>query len=250
MMHTDNQNAVSPQQPSLSDADRWPLFLLSSILLSYPDETFAADLVTLCDDEERMARMASVFGPAWTMLEERLQILKTAPAEVDELRSDYIDCFERGQGATPLYESEYQRERAMQKANVLCDLAGFYNAFGLKVGEEGGDMHDHVAIQLEFYAFLLMRQVAATTDAHEEGGEIVLDARRKFLAEHLAPLALAISTRPGLAGHNYYAPLFHWLGALVIAECEQLGITAQALSWVPGTLEPETASCATGCAVT
>lgn len=250
-MHaTETRDAAETVQADLADAERWPLFLLASMLVSYPDETFASDVTALIGEPDLSGRPSRFFNGHWLALEERLRELLASPVELDEVRSDYVDSFERGQAGTPLYESEYQRERAMQKANVLADLAGFYLAFGLRQPEGGSDMPDHIAVELEFYSFLLMKQARAGSEAHAEGGEVVLDARRKFMQDHLGPLALAVTTRPGLAGHVHYGTIFPWLHDLVLAECRRLGIAAEALSWVPGSPEAENMECAVSCAAT
>ncbi len=173
----------------------------------------------------------------------RLASLLTAyPKEnySDDLRSEYIDLFDRGHQSTPLYETEYARARTMVKGSELVDIAGFYKAFGLQIGPE---MVDHIAVELEFYGWLLQKNDYLEQIGDTEGQQIVLDARKKFLRSHLGPFIGAICERPGLAKSEFYSAVFAHTRDLVHAECATLEVPIETLSWVEGTGEPDKIEC-------
>lgn len=191
--------------------ERAQAFTLASVLTSYPvddvAEILAASRATFTSSEgaEELARVLS------------------APSGVDDLRSAYLDLFERGKQRASLYETEYGHMRGMAKGNDLADIAGFYRAFGLEVSEGGeSEMPDHIAVELEFYATLLLKQHALCDDA--EGSDIVRGARRMFLADHLGRVARAVAERREVRDDPVFGPLFAWCSRIVEAECAGLGV--------------------------
>lgn len=186
---------------------------LCSALCSYPDEEVEA---TLRDLAPALGGLAPV-APFVAALER--------PGGFDELRHAYVDLFDRGEGKLPLYETEYGRMRALGKGRELADISGFYRAFGLALDEASHEMLDHVAVELEFYALLLAKQARLGELGDAEGGEIVEDARRKFLKAHLGPLARGIAARLGRGPERpIYGGVLAWCADLVDAECGALAV--------------------------
>ncbi len=191
-------------------------FRLASRLFAYPDEASAAEVTGL---------RALGAGGSEPAVEPLLAALERASDGA--LEATYLELFENGAGRTSLHETEYGRMRGMSKGNDLADVAGFYRAFGLAHGE--GEMPDHVAVELEFYSVLLVKQAHLAEIGDAEGVSIVEAARRDFLAEHLAPLALALAARPTLAGDDLYGPAALFCSRLVAAECACLDVKAAPL---------------------
>ncbi len=160
----------------------------------------------------------------------------------DDLESDYVELFDRGARTTPLYGTGFGRGQGSGLGDRLADVAGFYRAFGVEIA--GLERPDHLAVELEFYAWLLCKTELLEATGDREGVEIVLDARRKFLAEHLGPLARSAALLPPVAGHPVFGPRLTWTSDLVARECAALGVEAEVREPVPGPEEPESVRCA------
>lgn len=216
-------------------------FLLASLVTGYPDEGFSRYLRILLDDPELSIPEAFRVG---------LERLLSEPECLDDLRSEYIDTFDRGRSANPLYETEYGRDRALVKGHELADLAGFYRAFGVEFDAEGvsREMLDHISVELEFYALLQLKHQALKEAGDVAGVEIVLDAERKFLKDHLGRFPGAIAERPGVMESGHYSMVFNWCRDLVEEECARLGVEIIPATWIPGQAEKESMACGSiGC---
>lgn len=209
-------------------------FVFGSLMTSYPGDFFSEDLELLLEDQNIFTLFEAIAPESWAFLKEKLIELRSSSETVDDLRSQYIDIFDRGSAVNSLYETEYGRGRAMVKGNELADIAGFYKAFGFELNGEGTDkeMLDHVSVELEFYALLKMKEEYLKREQKQEGVEIVLDARRKFLKDHLGRFISAIGKRPGVESNNFYSALFDCCTKLVEHECRHLGVEPICTDWL------------------
>lgn len=228
-----------------------PAFVLASFVASYPDGAFGENVRTLLEDKDLATGLGEAARASLAELGPRLGDALGNSALLDDLRSDFIDRFDRGKQATSLYETEYGRERAMVKGNELADIAGFYRAFGFETGGDGllPEMVDHLAVELEFYALLLLKSQALVEAGDEEGAAIVLDARRKFLKDHLGRFIDALCGRPGLLESPFYTVAMRYCRDLIHDESHKLEVVLDPVEWLPGQTEPVEMSCggAVGC---
>jgi nitrate reductase assembly molybdenum cofactor insertion protein NarJ len=191
-------------------------FTLAALSLAWPDE----ELVQVVSALGEALQDHVGLGP----LAVRLQ------AGLEGLQGDYLAAVDVGPRRVPLYETEYGRMRALSKGRDLADVLGFYNAFGLDLTEGAAELPDHVAIELEFYALLSHKQLLLADDP--VGTEIVLDARRKFLIDHLGGFVptLARAVSPEVSAP--YGAALAWVDELVAAECRALGVTPAPLDFL------------------
>ena len=227
-------------------AARAQAFIVASLLTAYPENVFLPLLSELLESDDIWEDCVNVDPESWAHIAEHLDHACKSKTALDDLRSSYIDIFDRSREANPPYETEYGRERAMLKATQLADIAGFYKAFGfLPMTTEGHrDMLDHAAVELEFYSLLLLK-TACLMDRDAEGESIVKEARSKFMDEHLGTFISAIAHRPGVVRDPFYGAVYTWASALVYHEASELGVTPKETSWVKGQ-EPGEISCCPG----
>ncbi len=222
-----------------------PAFIFASLLAAYPGDRFRDDLGQLVGSGDLLTEESGPLRESFNRVRARLADILDNQQALDDLRSEYINLFDRGRQTNSLYETEYGRERAMVKGNQLVDIAGFYKAFGLETGGDGvqAEMIDHVAVQLEFYALLAMKSEVLSENGDALGVEIVLDGQKKFLTSHLGRFIGAICERPGVASSPFYLAIFEYCRDLVSYECERLGVEAEPENWISGQSDLGEVSC-------
>jgi DMSO reductase family type II enzyme chaperone len=103
----------------------------------------------------------------------------------DEFESEYINTFDIGFGpalSCSLYETAYSRED-MNSRDVYEDLFRFYEHFDIRLNENEKDYPDHLAVELEFMAYLTQKEAQA-----EGMGKDPLPyrlAQKDFMERHL-----------------------------------------------------------------
>lgn len=131
--------------------------------------------------------------------------------DLDRLQDQYVTLFGHVIRDVSPYETEYGNAHIFQQVNEMSDIAGFYGAFGLQFG--AGERPDHVAVELEFMAYLSLRHALAAD-------ERIRDAQRKFLSDHLgrwgALLGRMIRSR---SDAPFYQAAGELLDQFVTAEC-------------------------------
>ncbi len=160
---------------------------------------------------------------------------------VDELRAPRGACradFDRVFGLVvpkecPPYETEYHpTKETFARSQEMADVAGFYHAFGIEPAQSSPERPDHLALELEFMAFLLLkrREALATADVNPDAAEqvdVCDHAQRDFFRDHLAwwTPTFAAGLRRKAGGGCCHA-LAGALAAWVSDECRRLGIDA------------------------
>lgn len=129
----------------------------------------------------------------------------------------------------PPYEAEYLSvEDTFFRTQQMADVAGFYRAFGLDSSLASRERPDHLCLELEFSAFLLMKLRDAAAGGDEESllrAEICRKARRSFFADHFGwwTPAFAVGLRRK-AETGFYAALGKLLAAFLPIERQRLGV--------------------------
>lgn len=204
------------------------LFSKASLSTEYPTE----------ETRDTLRELASTgaLEPALTPL--ALAVGQDLPLVQDK----YSWLFELPKERVPLHETEHGRMRGMSKGNDLADISGFYLAFGLQ-SDGSKEMVDHLAVQLEFYAHLLLRQRAQTLAGNDEGTDVVRDARRKFLHSHLGRFVDAVARATRVSQDAVYGPVLGWSAELVRQECHDLCVEPPPLEFFPETGERDDTNC-------
>jgi TorA maturation chaperone TorD len=125
--------------------------------------------------------------------------LKIAADGYELFYQDYVEAFgHAARGRCPLNEIEYGDLKAdpLFQPHRLADLGAFYRAFGLELGEESCERHDHISLEFEFMSVLWAKELyALERDEKGELASICRGARRMFLREHLGRWVPAFARR-------------------------------------------------------
>lgn len=129
----------------------------------------------------------------------------------------------------PLHETAYgDGQRLAGKSAELADLQGFYQAFAVNVRDERAD---HLAVELEFYSLLLIKEAWARSENWQEQAAVTRSAARQFLRDHLARWLAALAGE--MEKQTVPSPYPDLLAAVVAAVAEEqkrLHVAVQPLS--------------------
>lgn len=161
------------------------LYLVMGRFFSYPDERLYG---TLQDARIQEDMRALVEGLPFDVT---FESIPSPSVPQDELESEYINSFDITPPC-PLYEFHY-RSGELTRREILEELLCFYGHFEVKLSEMEKDYPDHLVVELEFMAFLAMKEA----DAGERGTDPnpYRRAQRDFLERHLGRWADRLDAR-------------------------------------------------------
>jgi TorA maturation chaperone TorD len=224
-------------------------------LLDSESRTVAREAADLLRAEAEAHSLRLGFGelPAGDLtLEPLLTALDRPPAD---LRAEYDRVF--GLVFTrecPTYETEYHPNTdPFFRSQQMADVAGFYRAFGLTPTSARPERPDHIALELDFMAFLLLKKRLAQTSGEPgavgEHVQVCDETMRKFFDDHLVwwvPSFAAALRRKAAVG--LYCHVARVLAALVPLERSGFGLPPPRFPLQPQMNEqPEEALACAGC---
>lgn len=161
----------------LAQAD---LVLLSADLLRSPcrhdDRLWDVDSAELGQLFTAASLDPSAFKPLHAALEQARQL------DHGVWTTEYCRLFE-GAMVCPLNQTVFVRR---DKGAIIGDLAGFYRAFGWSPTACEGEKADHLLVELEFLAVLMVMLARAIRDGHTEHETVTRQALCGFAGDHLA----------------------------------------------------------------
>lgn len=218
----------------LAEARGWSYGLLANAL-RYPDRAMLNTLLDRslwADWPEVIRREDSESADRLAAIRERLGEW-VGPDSSDSMAApiDLQQTFTRlfghtVRGACPPYELEYGRGEIIQQSSMLADLTGFYSAFGLEPTSSGNERPDHVSTECEFMAVLAAKEAYAIRQGDTAATELVRNAARSFLEEHLGRWLPSFARRiVGEDSDGLYGAIGGFAGMFVASECRQLDIS-------------------------
>lgn len=156
-----------------------------------------------------------------------------------ELQSQYSQIFGHALSSdcSP-YETSYGMSHVFEQTWVLADVSGFYKAFGVEPSESGHERADHLSMELEFMAYLALKEAHALKTGRTEQAQLCLDAQKKFLQEHLGRWAGAFAGSLKKKPYPHYQRLAQSLEEFIRQDCHRLGASPKKVNR-PGFGPPE-----------
>ncbi len=198
--------------------------------LTYP-EVQLLDFMKDSSGHVAMRQLLQPPLPALFTCFERIQRGFKSPADdqtdqLAKLQNTYTELFGHAvRGTCPPYELEYGNREILQQASELADIAGFYQAFGMKMVSESHERPDHIAVECEFMSVLTAKQAYAIETSNHDAQRIVVDAQQSFLADHLCKWCPAFAHRTEQADpEGFYGMVAQFLGEVIRGEADRFGI--------------------------
>ena len=225
---------ADPRDPAAVPGDtetaihRSQLYALLSLGLERPGDDFAAAVADGAFENPLVESATAIDGT----VADAARAVSEVVTDRDALHGDWASLFgvEEGLTVSP-YELTYIPGPLMTNVRGIADIRGFYEAFGLGISEGQNDRADHVCFQTEFLGHLAEREAVLREHGDAEGVEVVVDAQRSFLEDHLGRwywrLTDEVSKRDD---GGFYAALAELLAALVEHEVERFELDPD---WVP-----------------
>jgi DMSO reductase family type II enzyme chaperone len=188
---------------------------------AYPDRAFW-DRVTSDEDSSWLGAISARL-PFRALLD-----LDLGQIDVwEELESSYLNHFllaEAGAVPCPLYEGLIST--AQPRTEVFMDVLRCYEYFGIRLGGETRELPDHLAVELEFMAFLAQKE-AQVREASGNFTPLCL-AQRDYLRRHLLAWVPDLNRR---IQRSAVLPLYKELGSELVAflerHCEHMQAVAE-----------------------
>ncbi len=151
-------------------------------------------------------------------------IVRSLPENLGAAEQAFIDVFGHTLSKkTAPYELEHLHTKEVYHlTQKLADINGFYRAFGLEI--ETRERADHIAVQAEFLAYLIMKEIHAsrTTDS-EENVMISREAQMHFWRDHFGWWVKGFcQTLYEQANVQLYQDAAHFLGRFIEIEASYL----------------------------
>lgn len=195
--------ADDPRIESLPLADlarfREETYSALSKALFYPDDKRLSSVVATARGlwRERVALAPLAAFGHWSRLLRDLQDLGARAPE--KLQEHYVSLFMVGATEVPCppYESVYRERAGRPTGWLLVQVEAEYAAAGLALSSGAGELPDHVAVELEFMAFLCDREARAWDEGKPRQGMEAQRRQRAFLSAHLSLWLPAFARRLG-----------------------------------------------------
>lgn len=155
-------------------------------------------------------------------------------ASILDLARDYAKVFcgaaSTHKTAAYPFESVYTSDNGMLMQEARDGALAWYRRYGLAKSDSWHDCEDHVALELEFEAYLLGRLIEAVAEGNAGEAARLGGAQRDFAAEHLQNWIPEFSRHVQMRSRtDFYRGLGRALGAFVRSDAAEAEAVATAL---------------------
>jgi TorA maturation chaperone TorD len=174
------------------------LYSLCAHGLNYPDEALASTLKE-GEFESTLRQALAGLGRSEPDILRELSghygnTVLTPEALLLELERDYTWMFFASKPRVAyLFESVYSEGRLYQESTF--QIARLYHAAGLKIEEAFKLPPDHIAVELEFMAYLAFQEMEGLRAGEAERADYARDMQKTVRESHLGPFALELALR-------------------------------------------------------
>ena len=154
------------------------VYLFLAKCFAYPDEEFYA----LMKDERTGEQLKGMVGGL--PFDVNFKGIPSPSLPQEGFESVYINSFDIGLGPAlpcPLYESAYREDTSSR--DITEELLRFYEHFDVRLSDKEKDYPDHLAVELEFMAYLAKKE--ADADKRGNDPDPYRRAQADFLERHL-----------------------------------------------------------------
>lgn len=117
-------------------------------------------------------------------------------------------CFASKPRLVYLFESVYREGKLSQESTF--DIARLYYEAGLKMDENFQLPPDHIAVEMEFMAYLCLKELEAFQQGDKEKEDYADELQKTVLENHLAAFACQFSDKLGLYAESDFYKTMAW----------------------------------------
>lgn len=140
-------------------------------------------------------------------------------------------------GGIAMNEIEYVDTHGFNKTQLLADISGFYQAFGMTVA--AGERVDFVGVEMEFMHWLLTKEKHALDRNEQSNAQVCGDAARAFLKEHAGCWVPSVGQR---LLQETRLPFYRNVGQALVdfidSECQRLEVEPAVMALTPSAPGP------------
>ena len=202
-----------------SGTARAALWRLLSLGFAPPADETLAEVEALADALVQLGAPLEV--------EELLAALRSSDRA--DLEAEYQSLFGGGVAVAP-YEGSYELD-PLRQGRQMADIAGFYRAFGADPHGPAAERPDHVGCELEFLAFLELKQLVESETGDDDGARLADEIAETFLDDHAGRWlpAFFAEVRLAAASGSPFAALAAVGEGLVAAELDRRALSPSPL---------------------
>jgi TorA maturation chaperone TorD len=174
------------------------LFNLFARALNYPDRELVESLqrgdftMTLRNAIDKLSLAASLLGELTTLEKAYVGPDKETDTLLLEMERDYTNMFFSSKPRLVyLFESVYNEGKLLQDSTF--QIARLYYDAGLKLIDDFKLPPDHIAVELEFMAYLYFNEIEAINKNHHENAKYAQKLQKEVMEKHLVAFGGALA---------------------------------------------------------